>query len=79
MLGRTTMEDQINALFSKFGRVNEVFILRDGQGNSKGCAFVKMANKDEADIATLALNEIYQDPVTYQSSIPYCMNHPLEW
>ncbi len=43
--------------FKKFGEILETQIIRDAQGNHRGCAFVKFASLTEADIAIASLNE----------------------
>ena len=43
--------------FKKFGEIHETQIIRDTQGNHRGCAFVKFASLTEADIAIASLNE----------------------
>ena len=61
MLSRSTGEEAIDALFSKYGVVKEVYLMRDAMQQSKGCAFVKMANRAEAEGAIAELNETHQD------------------
>ena len=61
MLARNTNEDAIEQLFAKYGSVKEVYLMRDAMQLSKGCAFVKLANRAEAELAIAELNETYQD------------------
>ena len=61
MLSRSTAEEAIEQLFGKYGSVKEVYLMRDAMQQSKGCAFVKMANRVEAETAITELNETYQD------------------
>ena len=49
-------EDDIRAVFSPYGRVTEVFIMRKHDGSSKGCAFVKFGARAECDKAIAALH-----------------------
>jgi CUG-BP- and ETR3-like factor len=44
-------EQQVGELFSEFGRLVEVHLMRDGQGKSKGCAFVRFAHQSSAQMA----------------------------
>ncbi|CAL8094355.1 unnamed protein product [Calicophoron daubneyi] len=48
MLGRQQTEDDVRALFGPFGFIEECTILRDQNGLSKGCAFIKYATNSEA-------------------------------
>jgi len=50
-------EDQVRELFSSFGEVQEVKIVMDRfSGRSRGFAFVRMANAEDAGKAKDALN-----------------------
>ncbi|XP_053386874.1 CUGBP Elav-like family member 3-B isoform X9 [Mercenaria mercenaria] len=51
MLNKQQTEDDIKHLFTPFGQVEELTILRDQNGNSKGCSFVKYSNHSEAQAA----------------------------
>ncbi|MAI39093.1 RNA-binding protein [Alteromonas sp.] len=65
-LARTTTEQEILTLFSAHGTVNDCSLVLDKEtGQSKGFAFVEMADADEANNAlkslhhtTLASNKI---------------------
>jgi RNA recognition motif-containing protein len=61
MLGKNTTDKELNTLFSSYGTVKEVYLMKDGQGVSRGCAFVKMAARDEAEAALKSLHDIHQD------------------
>jgi len=50
-------EDDLKALFSSFGEVSAVNIVKErSSGQSKGFGFVEMLNNSEADKAMKALN-----------------------
>jgi RNA recognition motif-containing protein len=50
-------EDELRALFSEFGEVASVNIIKDRfSGQSKGFGFVEMPSNSEADKAIKALN-----------------------
>jgi len=50
-------EDELRSLFSEFGEVASVNIIKDRfSGQSKGFGFVDMPNNSEADKAIKALN-----------------------
>lgn len=61
MLARTTDEQRVTDLFSKYGHVKEVYLMRDTNTVSKGCAFVKMLLKESADLAMADLNDRFHD------------------
>ena len=51
-------EDELKEAFAEFGEVTSVSVIMDRfTGQSKGFAFVEMANNSEADEAIKALNE----------------------
>lgn len=55
-LPRTITEDELREFFSKFGAITEVFVMRDtATGTGRGCAFVKMALKEDALYAIQSL------------------------
>ncbi|XP_064397722.1 CUGBP Elav-like family member 3-B isoform X2 [Halichondria panicea] len=56
MLCRNLSEDDVKALFNTYGAVDDVSILRNADGKSKGAAFVRMSNKDEARDAISGLH-----------------------
>jgi hypothetical protein len=49
--------ETVNAMFSKFGAVDEVHLIRDHRGEFKGCAFVRYRSKSDAVTAIQRLNE----------------------
>lgn len=63
MLSRNSTEDRVIEIFSPYGTVKEVHLLRDANGNSKGCGFVKFADQDSATNAIRGLNDVFQDDV----------------
>lgn len=56
MLSRTTTEEYLRQLFSQFGVVEDVAILRNPDGTGKGCGFIKMVNRAEAQAAIDSLH-----------------------
>ena len=57
MLSRDLTEEDVRQMFSQFGQVEDVSILRNAQGTSKGAAFVRMASKSQALQAITALHQ----------------------
>ena len=56
-LAYNVTEDDLKALFSDFGEVSAVNIVKERQsGQSRGFGFVEMPNNSEADKAMKALN-----------------------
>ncbi|KAL0209689.1 hypothetical protein RCL1_008527 [Eukaryota sp. TZLM3-RCL] len=60
MLGRNITELQLHMIFSQFGDLDEVVLLRDPTGRSRRCAFVRLFSKEAAVAAVAALNNRIQ-------------------
>ncbi|CAG5114890.1 unnamed protein product, partial [Candidula unifasciata] len=56
MLNKSQTEEDVRQLFHAYGNIEECTILRDQSGNSKGCAFVKFSNHQDAVAAINALH-----------------------
>uniref|UniRef100_A0A0D6QZ98 Flowering time control protein FCA n=1 Tax=Araucaria cunninghamii TaxID=56994 RepID=A0A0D6QZ98_ARACU len=55
-LNKQASEKEIEELFAPYGRVDDVYIMRDEQKQSRGCAFVKYPSKEMAMAAMNALS-----------------------
>jgi RNA recognition motif-containing protein len=56
-LAYNVTEDDLRTLFSGFGQVSVVKVIKEGpSGQSKGFGFVEMPNNSEADVAMKGLN-----------------------
>ncbi|KAK1269846.1 Flowering time control protein FCA [Acorus gramineus] len=58
-LNKQAAEKEIEEIFSPYGRIEDVYIMRDEIKQSRGCAFVKFSNREMAAAAINALNGIY--------------------
>ncbi|KEH24355.1 putative paraneoplastic encephalomyelitis antigen, nucleotide-binding alpha-beta plait [Medicago truncatula] len=56
MLPKNISEVEVSALFSKYGTIKDLQILRGSQQTSKGCAFLKYETKEQALAALEAIN-----------------------
>ncbi|KAL1454740.1 hypothetical protein MTO96_006265 [Rhipicephalus appendiculatus] len=56
MLAKECNENDVRVMFSPFGSIEECTVLRDGNGQSKGCAFVTYASRQCAINAIKAMN-----------------------
>ncbi|KAG5514336.1 hypothetical protein RHGRI_035675 [Rhododendron griersonianum] len=56
MLPKNVSDAELSALFSQYGNITDLQILRGSQQTSKGCAFVKYETKEQALGAVEALN-----------------------
>jgi len=70
MLARTATEEEVRALVSPYGQVEEVYIMKDkATGQSKGCSFVKFCNKESASAVIDALHQKVTMPGSHQPII----------
>jgi CUG-BP- and ETR3-like factor len=57
MLPKTVTELDLQEMFSPYGQLKEIHIIRGPDGNSKGCAFVKFVGQESALLAIQHLND----------------------
>lgn len=67
MLPKTVDEEGLEVIFSSYGDLREVHIIRGPDGSSKGCAFVKFEDRNAALVAIVDLHD----------SMPMGSNRPL--
>lgn len=51
MLNKKLSENDVRKMFDQYGTIEECTVLRDANGQSKGCAFVTFATKQSAIVA----------------------------
>jgi CUG-BP- and ETR3-like factor len=57
MLPKTLGEEDLQSMFSVYGELREVHLIRGPDGAAKGCAFVKFVERDAAVAAIDNLND----------------------
>ncbi|KAK6930307.1 RNA recognition motif domain, partial [Dillenia turbinata] len=58
-MNKQATEKEIEEIFAPYGRVEDVYLMRDELKQSRGCGFVKYSQRDMAMAAINALNGIY--------------------
>jgi len=56
LMPKTVTEDEISSVFSRFGTIKEVFLMKEKGGSSKGCCFIRLASRVQADRAIAGAN-----------------------
>ena len=74
-LNKAWNEQDLRDLFKAYGNVEDVNILKDSTGASKGSAFVIFANKSSAYAAIKALNQ--KKPLEVSGLIKHAVNFNL--
>lgn len=69
-------EERLRNLFSAYGKVEHIHILRDTNNRSKGAAFVTFSNILEADTAVFTLHNRYRMLPTRAIQVSYAKNSP---
>ncbi|XP_058112064.1 flowering time control protein FCA isoform X2 [Magnolia sinica] len=59
-LNRQATEKEVEEIFSPYGRVEDVYLMRDHLKQSRGCGFVKFSNREMAEAAIDALNGTFR-------------------
>ncbi|KAJ4968185.1 hypothetical protein NE237_014886 [Protea cynaroides] len=59
-LHRDATEKEVEEIFSPYGQVEDVYIMRDERKQSRGCGFVKFSHRDMAAAAISGLDGIFR-------------------
>ncbi|ERN16847.1 RNA-binding protein BRN1 isoform X4 [Amborella trichopoda] len=60
MLPKNVLDSEVSAIFSKYGNIKDLQILRGSQQTSKGCAFLKFETREQAVAALEGINGKYK-------------------
>ena len=63
-LSKTTTDEDLNVMFTPYGAVEDISIIRDEKGISKSAAFVRMATRVQAHNAIAGLHQSQTLPVS---------------
>ncbi|KAG5559807.1 hypothetical protein RHGRI_003186 [Rhododendron griersonianum] len=58
-LSKQATEKEVEEIFSPYGRVEDVYLMRDEMKQSRGCGFVKFSQREMAMAAISSLNGLY--------------------
>ncbi|XP_074340087.1 flowering time control protein FCA isoform X2 [Apium graveolens] len=58
-LNKQAIEKEVEEIFSSYGRVEDVYLMRDEMKQSRGCGFVKYSSRDSAMAAINSLSGTY--------------------
>ncbi|XP_064387825.1 CUGBP Elav-like family member 5 isoform X2 [Halichondria panicea] len=72
MLSKSATEEMVLVMFEPFGCVEEVTVLKDKEGHSKGCAFVKFKLRQEAQAA---INQMHGSQIMQGASSPLVVKY----
>lgn len=68
MLSKSADDETVRMMFQKFGQIEELTVLKDKDGFSRGCAFIKFATRQQAQ---LAINEMHGSEIMHVSINEY--------
>ncbi|XP_019168142.1 PREDICTED: RNA-binding protein BRN1-like isoform X2 [Ipomoea nil] len=74
MLPKNVSDAEVSGLFSQYGTVKDLQILRGSQQTSKGCAFSKYETREQAVAAIEAINGKHKMEVVCCLPIPLTYN-----
>lgn len=69
MAPKTAYEDDYKIVFAPFGKLVDIYVIRDRNGFSKGCAFVKYDSVESAQDAIHALHDKYVMPGGFRTLV----------
>lgn len=77
MLPKTVSELDLHNMFSRYGQLKEIHIIRGPEGHSKGCAFVKFVDRDAAMLAIHEMNDTLPEGSSRPLVIKFADNKKL--
>lgn len=69
-------EERLRNLFSAYGNVEHIHILRDNSNRSRGAAFITLSTVQEADTAIFTLHNRYRMLTNRAIQVSYAKNSP---
>jgi len=79
MISKKLDEDSLRNMFSRFGLIEECSILRDANGNSRGCGFVTFSSKASALNAIKTMHQstmmevkVFHVQHLWYKKVPWC-------
>jgi CUG-BP- and ETR3-like factor len=80
MTSRNADENSIRELFSPFGEIREIYLIRNADGSNKGCAFLKFEHAESAMAAIEALNEkVVMEGASRALVVKYADSRAQKW
>ena len=76
-LPRTVTEEELHDMFSQYGELRGVHIMKTFEGSSKMCAFVKFSDRDAALVVIELMNGLIPAVSRKSFSILYLFQSPM--
>lgn len=80
MTSRNADENSIRELFSPFGVIREIYLIRNADGSNKGCAFLKFEHPESAIAAIEALHDnVVMEGASRPLIVKYAESRAQKW
>lgn len=80
MTSRNADENSIRELFSPFGVIREIYLIRNADGTNKGCAFLKFEHPESAIAAIEALHDnVIMEGASRPLIVKYAESRAQKW